>query len=312
MQSYLQYRQFYRELEKQIVIKREEPDNVWTNERQYWYNDNGIGSTPRDPDDGAPAERRRTHGHNTVVGGPRIEPQHTTRSHLNRDGDVERADLDPEVQADPYTINTRDSIGTDVDMMVTGLERGGPANQASNHEQNCVPDGDADGVAEGGSSKHEKLIMISYEGDCDPMDPHNWPFLRKVGCTVLLSLLGAIAIWSTKIDASALPSISAQFNHTFEQETVPTGRYYSAWIVSRIAHLQRSTHSDWPWDRWTSHSTGLRSRRPQLHLYDHASFVHAFRYGRGSRTKHGPAMCLPGFHWPIRIRAARVLLSSYR
>lgn len=221
MQSYLQFRRFYKELEKQIVIKREHPENVWTHERRYWYSNGRIGSNPRDAEDGAAAERRRTHGHNTAIGGPPFEPRHTTRSHLERDGDVERADLDPEVQADPYTISTRDSIGADVDMMVTGVERQGPANHGLNEPN--VADQDANARAERDSSEQEKLIMVSYEGDCDPMDPHNWSFPRKVRCTVLISLLGALTWWSTTIGVSALPSARAQFKTSTELQTVPTG-----------------------------------------------------------------------------------------
>lgn len=209
----------YKELEKQIVVKREDPDNIWTRERRYWYGNDEIKSDPRESDNGALAERRRTHGHRTVVGGPTLEPRHTTRSHLERDGDVERADLDPEVQADPYTINSRDSIGGDVDMMVTGVERQTPANE----RPSGVPDDVPDGEAEGALPKHEKLIMVSYEGDCDLMDPHNWPLLRKARCTAIISLLGALTLWSTTIDATALTTIRAIYHTTFEQQTVPTG-----------------------------------------------------------------------------------------
>lgn len=223
MQAYFQYHQFYKDLEKQIVIKREKPDNVWTHERRYWYSDERISSDPREPEEGATSERRRTHGQQTVVGGPRFEPRHTTRSHLERDGDVERADIDPEVQVNPYTINTRDSLGTDVDMMVTGVER------ARVGTQRPVDSGVSDeDVAHGRSPEQEKVIMVSYEGDYDPMDPHNWPVLRKVWCTVLISLLGSIVAWSSTIDISALPSTTAEFHASIELETVPTGTCYNA------------------------------------------------------------------------------------
>lgn len=235
MQSYLQYRRFYQELEKQIVIKREKPDNVWTHERRYWYKNDEICSNPRDPEDGAPAERRRTHGHQTAIGGPRFEPRHTTRSHLERDGDVERADLDPEVQADPYTINTRDAIGGDVDMMVTGVERQRPTSQGSNNGHRSVPDGNPDIDAERDSSEQEKQIMVSYEGDCDPMDPHNWPFPRRVRCTVLISLLAAVTWWSTTIDVTALPSTRALWHTSIEVQTVPTGMCTRRWLVDCMA-----------------------------------------------------------------------------
>lgn len=42
---------------------------------------------------------------------------------MERDGDVERVDMDPEFNVDPYTINSRDTIGSDLEMVVTGVER---------------------------------------------------------------------------------------------------------------------------------------------------------------------------------------------
>lgn len=222
MQSFFQYRQIYKELEKQIVVERDPPDNIRTHERRYWYRNNEIRSEPYDPNGGAPAERRRTHGHHTVVGGPTLEPRHTARSHLERNGDLERADLDPDVQADPYTINTRDSIGASVDMMVTGVERQRPANEGPDN----VSDGAPNGVPDTGDSPQDKkLIMVSYEGDCDPMDPHNWPLLRRLWCTALMSLLGAVTFGSTTIDASALASLRATYHTSFELQTVPTGMW---------------------------------------------------------------------------------------
>lgn len=215
MQSYFQHRQIYRQLQKQIVVKNNRPDDVWTSERRYWYRDGAIQSDPRDPDDGPPAERRRTHGHRTLIGGPALEPRHTTRSHLDRDGDVERADYDPDVQVDPYTINSRDTLGGSVDMMLTGVERDRPAN-----ERPLV-------VADGESIIHkDKIIMVTYEGDCDPMDPHNWSFPCKASCTLLLALLGFLVWWSSIIDATAVTSTRVLFHTSFELQTVPTGTCY--------------------------------------------------------------------------------------
>lgn len=140
------------------MVKREDPDHIWTHERRYWYRNEGINSDPRDPDDGPSAERRRIHGHQTVIGCPASGPRHTTRSHFERDGDVARADLDPDVRADPYTINTRDSVGA-VDMMATGLERQVATNERLNDGLNWIA--------------HEtyRTSLSEHEGDCDPMEP---------------------------------------------------------------------------------------------------------------------------------------------
>lgn len=226
MQSFLEQRRIYKQLEKQIVISHEKPEDVRTHERRYWYHgEGGLGSEDREPDDGEAAAKRREHGHRTTIGGPTLEPRHATRQHLEREGDVERADYDPYVQADPYTINTRDTMGGDTDMMVTGVERERPARRGLSNSS---------GTTEGEEPEMEKIILVTYEGDTDPMDPHNWSFPCRVACTTLLGFLGSLVLFSSTIDASALTSTRALFHTSFELETVPTGEFLSFLGLSQV------------------------------------------------------------------------------
>lgn len=79
MQSFLEQRRIYKQLEKQIVIKHDQPEDVRTHERRYWYQgEEGLGSEDREPDDGEAAEKRRQHGNRTIMTGPALEPRHTT------------------------------------------------------------------------------------------------------------------------------------------------------------------------------------------------------------------------------------------
>jgi hypothetical protein len=48
---------------------------------------------------------------------------------MDRDGDVKRVDMELEFNVDPYTINSRDTIGGEVDIVVTGVERARYAEQ---------------------------------------------------------------------------------------------------------------------------------------------------------------------------------------
>lgn len=58
MQSFLEQRRIYKQLEKQIVIKHDQPEDVRTHERRYWYQgEEGLGSEDREPDDGEAAEK---------------------------------------------------------------------------------------------------------------------------------------------------------------------------------------------------------------------------------------------------------------
>lgn len=219
MQSFLEQRRIRKQLEKQIVVKHNPPDDVWTSERRYWYpEEGGIQSEERYIDDGEPARRRREHGHQTLIAGPTLEPRHTTRSHLERDGDVERADYVPSFNVDPFTINTRDTLGGDVDMMVTGLERDRPRNYDR-------PDSETESFESGPEKKKNTIVVVTFEGDCDPMDPHNWSFQSRVWYTVILSSLGFFTLWTSTIDATVLTTTRQLFKTSFELESVPTGMY---------------------------------------------------------------------------------------
>ncbi|KAJ5724026.1 hypothetical protein N7488_002061 [Penicillium malachiteum] len=217
MQSFLEQRRIYKQLERQIVIKRESND-AWTHERRYWYpEEGGIQSEEQYPDDGIAAERRREHGQRTMISGPALEPRHQVRRHLGREEDIEREDCHPELNTEPFTINTRDALGTDVDMMVTGVE-----GQRTRRDMSTDIGGSTTGSDEG---EKEKIIIVTYEGDCDPADPHNWSFLSRCATTVLLSLLGAIIIWSSTIGATAIKKTEKQYHTTFEIETLPTALF---------------------------------------------------------------------------------------
>ncbi|KAJ5585093.1 uncharacterized protein N7459_004893 [Penicillium hispanicum] len=220
MQSFLEQRRIYKQLQRQILVKHEPPDDVWTHERRYYYRDGRIDSDPRDPEGGEPEHRRREHGQRAPYSGPVLEPRHTARSHLHHQGDVERADYVPEFQADPFTINTRDTLGDRVDIMLTGVERNRPEDDRGMTDE---ADGTHDAVMTDGESKYkDELIIVTYEGDTDPMDPHNWSFASRAATTTLLSLLGAVILWSSTIDISALNETMHLFHTDFEIETLPT------------------------------------------------------------------------------------------
>lgn len=232
MQSFLEQRRIYKQLEKHIVINHDKPEDIRTHERRYRYRgEGGLASEDREPDDGEAAAKRREHGHRTIIAGPTLEPRHSTRQHLEREEDVETADYNPSIQMDPYTINTRVTLGGNTDMMVTGIDRERPrcgrqlprrtsiANGVERSRWSIDEDGDA------GDEDMEKILLVTYEGDTDPMDPHNWSFACRAACTTLLGLVSTTILFSSTIDASVLTSTRRLFNSSFELEAVPTGEF---------------------------------------------------------------------------------------
>ncbi|KAJ5947211.1 hypothetical protein N7466_000226 [Penicillium verhagenii] len=236
MQSFLEQRRIYKQLEKQFVVKHNYPDDVWTHERRYWYRDGGgISSEERFADDGAPAARRREHGQRTsIIPGPALQPRHSLRAHLGREEDIERQDWHPAFDVDPFTINTRDTLGSSVDMMLTGIEGSRARGDVS------TPDGLVTDKQPG--EEEEKIIIITYEGDCDPADPHNWSMPARCASTALLALMGGTILFSSVIDATALTSTRKLFHTGFEVESVPTALFlfglgFGALITAPISEL---------------------------------------------------------------------------
>ncbi|CAI7587555.1 unnamed protein product [Penicillium glandicola] len=216
MQSIYQHRRIRRKLEQQFLTKHEKPEDVWTHEGRYDYREGAIHTQPREPEDDLAAERRREHGNRTFISGPTLHPRHSVRSHIGREADVEGAEYEPEVSNDPHTINSAETLGNTPDIMVTGVERSRPGTGAP-----TVADSESDIE----SQKRNQLIIVTYEGDCDTMDPHNWSFQRRAWTTILTSLTGFVVFWSSTIDATALTATRELFHTTFEVETLPTSMF---------------------------------------------------------------------------------------
>ncbi|CAG8898196.1 unnamed protein product [Penicillium egyptiacum] len=212
LQSFRQHRRIRRKLEQQFVTRHEKPEDVWTHEGQYGYREGEIYTHPRERGDDLAAEQRREHGHRTSISGPSLEPRHSTRSHLGREGDIEGAEYDPELATDPHTINSAETLGNTADIMVTGVERPRPGAAA-------------DSESDIESAKRNKLIIVTYEGETDEMDPHNWTLRRRMLVTLVTSLMASVAFWSSTIDTTALVINRKLFHTSFEVQTLPTAMF---------------------------------------------------------------------------------------
>lgn len=115
--------------------------------------------------------------------------------------------------------------------MVTGVERErdadhrveGPLGGADNGALSVGAGETAHGTAR--EEKQNRLIVISYEGDTDPMDPQNRSFIRGFTRTTLTSWLGSVALWSSTIAPPALEETSKVFHTIFQIQSFPTGMY---------------------------------------------------------------------------------------
>lgn len=318
MQSIRQHRRIRHKLEQQLVTKHEMSEDVWTHEGRYYYREGEIHATPREPDDDLPADRRREHGHRTFISGPSLHPRHSVRSHLERDGDVERADFDPALQTDPHTINTQETLGNTTDMMITGVERPRPGTGAASGISEGVPVGVDDRSMDTDSDidtiKKNKLIIVTFEGDCDKMDPHNWSLQRRITTTILTSLLACVVFWSSTIDATALTSTKELFHTTFEVQSLPTSMCFLPCGNMQDTDLGTvaSYVSDWQWNRSFDHSAYIRTLRPQPRIHTNHDSIHALQHGCRAFTNTGAANCLSWSSWSLWICSSSSSSSNSR
>ncbi|RJE24008.1 Major Facilitator Superfamily [Aspergillus sclerotialis] len=197
MQSYLQWQRIRDHLQYQIVQGRgPESGTVYTRVRPYVYRGGCIQPQPRDHSDDNGWRRRIDMTSNQRAAAESILPRHSLRTHLERDGDIERADFQPDIGHDPYTINTRESLGDEIEMMVTGLET----------SANSKP------------IEEEKMVMVTFEGEDDPLDPHNWFFSTRVLATAIVTSLNLVVIWASTIHAPALTTENKAYLGSMEVE----------------------------------------------------------------------------------------------
>lgn len=212
MQSFLQYRRIREHLQFQVV-QQSDPNTctAYTRARPYVYQDGAIHAQARDyhADGRGYGWRRRVDvTRNQQAAAQSILPRHSLRTHLERDGDIERVDYQPDIQSDPYTINTRESMGNPTEMMVMGVE------MRANTDQN----------------EEGKMVLVTFEGEDDPLDPHNWFLSMRVLATIVVSLLTSVVLFASTIHAAALTPENKGYLGSMEVE----GLFTSAFRVNSI------------------------------------------------------------------------------
>ncbi|KAJ5996685.1 hypothetical protein N7522_008345 [Penicillium canescens] len=111
------------------------------------------------------------------------------------------------------------------DVMVTGIERARPGAGASTDVSGGGSVGESSQEFEGSDIewiKKNKLIMVTYDGECDPMDPHNWTFKRRLACTLITPGTACVIFWSSTIDTTAIVSTRALYRTNTQLQVLAT------------------------------------------------------------------------------------------
>lgn len=71
--------------------------------------------------------------------------------------------------------------------------------------------------------KGEKVFVVGWEGENDPLNPRNWSVKKRVGCTLQISLIAATVGAASGIDSTVLPQAAKDLGVSDVAESLATG-----------------------------------------------------------------------------------------
>ncbi|KAF2801608.1 major facilitator superfamily transporter [Mytilinidion resinicola] len=69
------------------------------------------------------------------------------------------------------------------------------------------------------------VFVVGWDGEDDPMNPHNFSQLVRVGTTLMVAAIAFVVTASSSIDAAILPQAAAEFGVSEVVEALATGNY---------------------------------------------------------------------------------------
>lgn len=210
MQSFLQYRNFRDAARAQIERDKrrsgaDQPSSSQTSEESKVDLEKGEGS------DQAPLETRvgdglSNNGRKSAEEESNKSPQALEPAEEKDEEDQEEEDDDDfELSHARRTLSrttTQQSTGTALGQALTGIE----VRRRTTRE--------------GGEGN---VFVVGYESPDDPNDPHNWSTPRRLRCTVVLALIGAVVGFASAVDSPAIPQAAKDFGVSEVVESLATG-----------------------------------------------------------------------------------------
>lgn len=253
MQSYLQYRRVGRQVEQELEAKKNKKNSHDSSDREKDIEaqrqpnrraiHSGMSSATRVASDNDLREKSKPEQDPTSNNNSANNPVHSgiagedyaphdpsTSANMQH----ERAELErvPTAQAgtipaqssqvhdrsrpNPQTrVSTLRTFGTHMGVVLTGV----------NVRDRTTKEGGG-GKGEGDEKKDDdQVFVVSWEGDDDDLNPHNWSSPRRWFVTVNVALIAAVVGIASSIDSSALMPASMEFHVSEVVESLATGLY---------------------------------------------------------------------------------------
>ena len=130
-----------------------------------------------------------------------------SRSTTNDTASVSSLDTTPEQQQHILeTAPTQESTGTALGLSLTGVNVRSRATNEGGHEKG-------------------QLFVVGYQGDDDPLNPHNWSIRKRLMITIFIAFIGLIVGFASSIDSAALVQATKDFGVSQVVESLATGMY---------------------------------------------------------------------------------------
>ncbi|KAH7138634.1 major facilitator superfamily domain-containing protein [Dendryphion nanum] len=110
------------------------------------------------------------------------------------------------------------SLGATLGQALTGIA----VRRRKTHEGGC----------NNNTSSH--IFVVGYEGDHDPLNPHNWSYTRRIAATAMIASIGFVVGIASSIDSSALRLAAEDFGVSEVVQSLATGLYLAGFGVGAL------------------------------------------------------------------------------
>lgn len=146
-----------------------------------------------------------------------------------------------------------------------------------------------------------KVFVVGYDGNKDPMSPHNWPLRKRIFATANVGIIALVVGTAASIDSAAIPQAAAAFGVSEVVEALATG----------LVCLVRSNHSTSSaltrclvslrlWVRSPPRWPIVRNGWAKSSLYRLHLCLHDVHYGRRFIAKYWKSTCVSFPSWVLR------------
>ncbi|KUJ08846.1 MFS general substrate transporter [Mollisia scopiformis] len=119
------------------------------------------------------------------------------------------------------TIHTTHSFGTRMGHAMTGIEVRELSKEMTRRRTRASGRTNADDK----QPEREKVFVVGYESETDPMDPHNWSYTTRILATIMIAWIGFIVGFASAVDSAALTQAAKEFGVAEVTESLATGLF---------------------------------------------------------------------------------------